>query len=360
MAEQKPIVIIGAGVIGLSTACLLQTKLQNSTIYIIAEEFPGDISPSADYASMWAGAHYRPIPGSTEQLKYESQLAWKTADVMKKIAAESPEAGVAVMPGIEFLEDPPEENISLKTGDVYAGLDDGFRLIDANELPLGVKWGCEYTSWCLNVPMYCSWLLTQFVNNGGRKIRRRLNRSENAFEIAREEGIAHVSTVVNCSGRNFDLDPATKIIRGQTVLVKNEYNRTITRQNKDGSWVFLIPRPQHGGTIVGGSKEIGDTEVKARPETTRRLLEQSVAAFPDFVKSVDRFEIVKINVGRRPWREGGLRLEIELLEKGRRIVHGYGAGGRGFELSWGIAQRLVELVEERGTDVDLPSVEAVL
>ena len=60
----------------------------------------------------------------------------------------------------------------------------------------------------------------------------------------------------------------------------------------------------------------------------------AVESYPDFVDSVDKFEVLKDNVGRRPWREGGYRFEIDRVAPGRTIVHGYGAGGRGYELSW--------------------------
>lgn len=76
------------------------------------------------------------------------------------------------------------------------------------------------------------------------------------------------------------------------------------------------------------------------------MLEQSIECFPDFVDKIDQFEVIRDNVGRRPFREGGLRMEAEEVDNGRkRIVHGYGAGGRGYELSWAVAERLVELLD---------------
>lgn len=57
--------------------------------------------------------------------------------------------------------------------------------------------------------------------------------------------------------------------------------------------------------------------------------------------------MVRDIVGRRPAREGGLRIEVEEIDvdgKERRIVHGYGAGGRGYELSWGAARDIAALV----------------
>lgn len=341
----SPIIIIGAGVTGLSVASLLQRALPDTALTIIAAEVPTTKTPSPDYASMWAGAHYRPIPGTTRQLSDEFDMGLRTAQIMKQIAREIPEAGVGIMPGVEYLENPPEEIKELRTGDVYAGPGDEFRVFDEKELPKGAKWGCEYQSYCVNIRTYSRWLLDGFLSKGGQIVQHRLTSATEAFEYARKSGMGDVSTVVNCSGRNFDQDDKMKIIRGQTVLVAQQYDKTVTRQNKDGSWTFLVPRPRGGGTIVGGTKEIDDWEGKARPETRQKLLQACAEAFPDFVDSVDRFEVVQDNVGRRPWREGGYRIEVESVGRDRTIVHGYGAGGRGYELSWGAAERVAELVK---------------
>ena len=347
MPPNEHILVIGAGVTGLTTATLLQKHFPNNTITIIAAETPTTASPTADYASMWAGAHYRPIhPLSTAQLRDEHKMAMRTAEIMTRIATETPEAGVELMPGLDYFENPPKEILALKSGDVYAGPDDGFRVLKADELPKGAKWGCVYQSYCVNVTVYCRWLMDQFVARGGRVIQHRLSSAAEAFEFAQKNDLRKVKLVVNCSGRNFDQDPKMKIIRGQTVLVKGQYNKTITGQNKDGTWAFLIPRPRGGGTIVGGTKEPHDWEAKVRPETRQRLLRQSVELFSDFVDSVDKFEVLKDNVGRRPWREGGYRIEIEQVDPGRTIIHGYGAGGRGYELSWAAAERVLDVVKK--------------
>jgi D-amino-acid oxidase len=62
-------------------------------------------------------------------------------------------------------------------------------------------------------------------------------------------------------------------------------------------------------------------------------------------------------VGRRPTRHGGIRLEREEVPAGsikglqddaaRLVVHAYGLGGRGYELSWGVAEEVLELVKQR-------------
>ncbi|OAL34668.1 hypothetical protein AYO20_06085 [Fonsecaea nubica] len=346
-ARATNILIIGAGITGLSTATLLQKYFPSAKITIVAAETPTTTSPSVDYASMWAGAHYRPIhPLSTEQLKEEFRMGVWTRDIMKGIARDIPDSGVGFMPAVEYLEDPPQELLDITPGYEYAGPDDEFRVLRQDELPAGVRWGCEYQSYCINIRKYSRWLMDRFLANGGRLVRHRLLNVADAFDFAERNRLGKVSVVVNCSGRNFDHDPKTKIIRGQTVLVKQQYTKTITRQNADGSWIFLIPRPQGGGTIVGGTKEIDDWHDAPRSETRANLLKQSVEKFPYFVDSIEKFEVVQDNVGRRPWREGGYRIEIESVGSGRTVVHGYGAGGRGYEMSWGAAERILELVKE--------------
>jgi glycine/D-amino acid oxidase-like deaminating enzyme len=344
-STSQPILILGAGVLALTTAIHLQSLSPSTPLTLIASELPTDQSPSATYASPWAGAHYRPIPGTTPQLRRESELAMATFEVMKGIASQYSvaEAGVKLMKGIEHLEAPGEVEVALKTGDVYAGPDDGFRVLERGELPDGVKWGCEYDTYCVNVPVYLLWLLRRFQSNGGRVVKHILKSAEEVFELADKLMLGNVKTVINCSGNNFGRDTKMKVIRGQTVLVKQEFDKTITRQMSDGSWSFLIPRPG-GGTIVGGSKELDDFETGVRRETRERLLRCAARYFPQFISEVDKFQVVKDNVGRRPWRERGMRIEKEHLSWGRSIVHGYGAGGRGYELSWGAAAKIVELV----------------
>jgi len=355
------------------------------SITIIAWEFPtpspmatmssrtsSSQSASADYASMWAGAHYRPIPYLSSshpqyvsltaaqqhfhcQLASEGRLATRTAEVMKQLARAHPEAGVEIMSGLEYLENPPVQNSVLETGAVYAGENDGFRVYTTAELEAmnkaitqsggeGIRWACEYETYVVNVHVYCAWLLQRFHRAGGRTVRRRLKSISEALQAVPGP---KQPVIVNCSGNGLCNDPNMRVIRGQTVLVRNQYQSTVTRQCTDGTWAFLIPRPLGGGTIVGGTKQVSDSETDSRPTERKKILENAVRYFPDFVSDVKGFEVVQDNVGRRPWREGGLRIEHDQIEQNGQkvpVVHGYGAGGRGYELSWGAAEKICELL----------------
>lgn len=66
--------------------------------------------------------------------------------------------------------------------------------------------------------------------------------------------------------------------------------------------------------------------------------------------------MVRDIVGRRPARDGGVRLEVENLDvigldgedKRVKVIHAYGVGGRGVELSWGIAENATRLLLQHG------------
>ncbi|OQV05764.1 hypothetical protein CLAIMM_10438 [Cladophialophora immunda] len=345
---QPLVIVIGAGVVGLSAAHRILTNDCSVRVAVVAAELPSD--PPAlntpDYASMWAGAHHRPVPGATAQLKLETALARETAAVMRRLAHEVAECGVEVTPAIEYLERPTAAETSLQTGAPYAWEGDGFQVTPRDMLPHGVAWGCEYQTYCVNPRIYCCWLLSGVQRMGARVVRHSLDSVRDAFELPHHLGLSNPSIVVNCSGRGIDADPKVGIVRGQTVLVRQQHDKTVTRQCADGSWAFLIPRPAAGGTVVGGTKEPDDWEAGARMETQARLLETAASLFPDFVSDPGTFEVIGVNVGRRPWRGGGTRIETEDVGAGRYIVHGYGAGGRGYELSWGVATRIAAMVKD--------------
>ncbi|KAJ5897721.1 D-amino-acid oxidase [Penicillium tannophilum] len=341
MSDPETIVIVGAGVIGLSTAlCIQQSLSPAQSVLLVARDFPSDTS--VNYASPWAGAHYRPVPGSSPQALREAGQAQRTYEFMKRVAADEPGAGVKFIQGIEHLEAPPSDYLDAQSVlNVYEHLD-GFRHLTSDEMPEGVKWGVQYISYVVNSPVYCAHMLRKFVLKGGDTRQYNLVNIKEAFSLA-----SNVSAVVNCSGVGFE-DPKSFIIRGQTCLVRNPVSATITRQKEDGSWSFCIPRPLDGGTIIGGTKEPHDWDPNPSMETRARLLANATKWFPFRPESGGQFDVVRDIVGRRPAREGGMRIEVEELGEGKRIVHAYGAGGRGFELSRGVAEDTAALMLERG------------
>jgi D-amino-acid oxidase len=244
--------------------------------------------------------------------------------------------------GVEHLEAPPPEYLDTQSVRNVYSLLDGFRYLSSDEVPAGVKWGVEYNTYVVNSPVYCAHMLRKFILKGGTTKRYTLANSKEAFSLA-----TNVKTVVNCSGLGFD-DSKSFIIRGQTCLVRNPVSATITRQNTDGSWSFCIPRPLDGGTVIGGTKQPHNWDPNPSQETRAQLLANASKWFPFTPESGGQFDVIQDIVGRRPAREGGMRIEVEKVESDKQIVHAYGAGGRGFELSRGVAEDTAALMLEHG------------
>ena len=125
--------------------------------------------------------------------------------------------------------------------------------------------------------------------------------------------------------------------------------KTVTRQNKDGTWSFIIPRFFSGGTIVGGTKQPGDWSVEPDANIRDTLLAggRELRQFASFsANKGDDISVIADVVGRRPTREGGMRIELERRPvSGRQatVLHAYGAGGRGYEIGWGVAGEVAQL-----------------
>ncbi|KAL2876672.1 hypothetical protein SGCOL_008038 [Colletotrichum sp. CLE4] len=181
------IVVIGAGVIGLSTAVRLQQD--GYKVAIVAKEFPSpfetvDGKASINYTSQWGGAHNRWVIPANEMEQRDHVMALRTFQHMDSLVKSNPEAGITFMPGIEYLEDPPAQYQALTEETAKSlGLVD-FRLLNKREFPDDkVRWGCEYKTWCVNPMIYCSFLLRKFSWSGGQVLRRELSDARKAFSI---------------------------------------------------------------------------------------------------------------------------------------------------------------------------------
>lgn len=109
-----------------------------------------------------------------------------------------------------------------------------------------------------------------------------------------------------------------------------------------------MPRNFNGGTVIGGTKEPDKWDPNPSLEVREKLIRNFVATYPSIADEHGGVTVLRDIVGRRPTRSGGARIEKEVVAPGRTVVHAYGLGGRGFEMSWGVAETVARLVEEVG------------
>ena len=142
-------------------------------------------------------------------------------------------------------------------------------------------------------------------------------------------------------------------IRGQTVLVKGEARSTLTRVGANYR-AYCIPRPGSGTTILGGTREEGVWDCQPDEGVTKQILERGRVLVPELLTGEEGgFEVLGVQCGLRPGREGGVRVEKEVVfgggdddGTGMRVVHCYGHAGAGYQNSVGSARKVVGLVGE--------------
>jgi D-amino-acid oxidase len=95
--------------------------------------------------------------------------------------------------------------------------------------------------------------------------------------------------------------------------------------------------------VLGGTAQRGDTRTSPDDADTAVIL----ASLQRHLPALRGARVRAVRVGLRPWRRT-VRLELERLPGGRRLVHDYGHGGSGYTLSWGCAAEVARLLGTAG------------
>lgn len=109
---------------------------------------------------------------------------------------------------------------------------------------------------------------------------------------------------------------------------------------------YIIPRPgSEPNFILGGTYLRDNYDTIPNSKTAQRIVKECTALMRNFVRpgynaEGVRLELISHNVGLRPARDGGARIEVERLESRagsgvgngdgvRGVVHAYGFGSAG-------------------------------
>lgn len=236
--------------------------------------------------------------------------------------------------------------------------------------------GVEFETLSVNAPKYIVWLADQVKSLGSTIERRTLASVDEAFNVA-----PGVKVVINATGLGAKSlggvqDSLVIPIRGQTVLIKTDVKDCTMDSSDPSSPAYIIPRPG-GEAVCGGSYGLGNWDLSVDPELAKRILTRCLQLDPRISRTgdVSGIEVLRHNVGLRPSRTGGPRVDAERVtlptyslnpfsrtaaasvdhsspaasSASRRtgtIVNAYGVGPAGYQVSWGVAKEVLGLVEQ--------------
>lgn len=318
--RQTDVVVIGAGISGLTTAVTLaETGL---SVRILAERDPARTN------SATAGASWGPYMVSDDRV-----LRWskETFVALAEIAA-GPDSGVRMAPGVEAFEEKVAEPPSwaLEVPDFARGLPPG--------LPARYVDGWQYTVPIVDMPVYLDYLGGRFAAAGGAVD---IGRAVTGFtDVAAAHGPGTV--VVNCTGvasRTLVPDDSLTAVRGQLVLVDNPGIREFFQDNPPGSDLTCI-FPHEKYVVLGGNASLDVADMRPDPHIAELILERCREVDP----RLDDARVIGHRVGLRPNRPN---VRVEWDERTDfPLLHNYGHGGSGVTLSWGCALEVLQLVRE--------------
>ncbi|MEU5365397.1 FAD-dependent oxidoreductase [Streptomyces sp. NPDC005925] len=310
-AQADDVVVVGGGVIGLTTAVVLAER--GSRVRVWTRE-PAELTTSAVAGALW-------WPYRIEPLARARAWALSSLDVYEELAADPESTGVRMVEGVLG-----ETGLDDVDGWASARLP-GLRAATAEEYGGGGLWARLPL---VDMPVHLSRLRERLRAAGGVVEERAVS----------DLGEADAAVVVNCTGlgaRELVPDRSVRPVRGQLVVVENPGIRTwLVSTGPDGALAYLFPQP--GRLVLGGTAEEDDWSREPDPAVAEAIVRRCAALRPE----VAHARVLEHRVGLRPARDT-VRLDREALPDGRTLVHNYGHGGAGVTVAWGCAREAAAL-----------------
>jgi D-amino-acid oxidase len=316
------IVVIGSGVIGMTTALCLSKNGYEVTI-ISKDNYSQTTSAAA--AALW-------LPFKAEPKDKVCTWAQKTLSAFKEQAS-IPEAGIVWHEFSEFLL--PEADLPWWHTTI-----DSFRcdneLID---LPIGKRKVCHFSVPIIDTGLYLPYLQNCLQAARVKFLTADLTSISDAFAFG--------NIVINCSGigainlaKDQDLHPA----RGQIVRIKRQpHHLALVDLTLEPRIAHVMPRIND--TVLGGTYEEGVFDLEPNKNEMAAIIKRCQDIFPA-LGNISQADILSSACGLRPVRSS-VRVELEQFGT-KQVFHNYGHGGSGFTLSWGCAEEIFALVSAAG------------
>ncbi|XP_064641645.1 D-aspartate oxidase-like [Lineus longissimus] len=324
------IVVIGAGVVGLSAAVQLQEKYPNADITLVADKFAKETT-SNGAAGIYRPTMHHSAGNDLQQMRQWSKDSWDFLHGLARSAGAA-ESGNQLVTLFNVSKDY-----------VGPGVYSEFCL-DYRELTLDQvhTWGTQFNhgytatvviTQCIR---YLPWLMIRFKEKGGKVEKRRVD----SFD----EFTGKYDIVVNCTGfgsRKLLGDMKVYPVRGQILQVSAPWIKHAVYENS-GDGTYIIPCTDY--VVVGGCREVNNFSTDVNEKQSEEIFEKACRFYPPLRGA----KIIRSWAGLRPYREP-IRVEKEIMNIGGqklKVVHNYGHGGNGVCLSWGTSVNAVKMVDE--------------
>jgi D-amino-acid oxidase len=317
------VTVVGAGVIGLTTALVLEER--GHTVQVVAAARGGDTT-SAIAGAVWFPYRAGP-PGKV------AQWAARTRRWLVELARKVPEAGIDVLTGYEItteVESPPKRPW-WAAAPTMEGDDLALDIADVERVPSPVAGRPD--GWKFTAPRAEPSLFLPYLEG---KLARPIER-RTVGDLAAEPG----DVVINCTGlaaRELTGDTLLVPLLGQIVIASvgaADLATTITDDRDHERIFYIIPRRDE--LVLGGCSvpfPFGDTP-ELEPAITERILAHAQHL------GIEVGNVRTERVGLRPYRA---EVRLERDAKHARVIHNYGHGGAGFTLCRGCAEDVAALV----------------
>jgi D-amino-acid oxidase len=299
------VVVVGAGVIGLS--CALRLLEAGHRIDVLARDLPLETTSSVA-AAIWYP--YLALP-------QDKVTAWGATSYAEfaRLAADGA-TGVAMRRGTELLLEETPDPWWVTAVPALA----------RTPAPSPYRDGWSFVTPVVDMPRYLRWLAGRVYDEGGTITRMALSRLPDA------------PLVVNCSGlgsRALAADTTTRPVRGQVVVVEQfGLEEWWLAEAGPGGDVPTYVIPRTTDVVLGGTDEDGEWSRTPSPAVADAIVRRATELVPDVAKA----RVLRHRVGLRPARP-----EVRLEREGD-VIHCYGHGGSGVTLSWGCADDVAALV----------------
>jgi glycine/D-amino acid oxidase-like deaminating enzyme len=260
--NQERAAVIGAGVIGLTTALMLARRGVATTVY--AEHLPPNTTSNIA-AALWEPASLFRLEDATPEFLEQFRFAARASHDAFQHLANNPRYGVRWIRRLELADAPPEDPKEpiFEGADLYPG-----RATDRDpKRYFGFPYTERWHALMIDPDIYLNALMVDFAAAGGRIIERRFETVDDVLKLKER-------LIFNCAGLGAGAlfgDEELKPVRGQLTML-------LPQPEIDYGYVNFGPQgllymfPRSGAIVLGGSFDYDDSSTDINDAERARMI----------------------------------------------------------------------------------------